>query len=65
MHLYIHDSTYQCLSYTHEQDIASAHGEMGSRIDPSWWTHSAISCSSQCSTTGVAKAILYAIQSVG
>ena len=25
---------------------------MGRWIDPSWWTHWAISCSSQCSTTG-------------
>ena len=31
--------------------IAFAHGEMGRRIDPSWWTHWAISCSSQCPTT--------------
>ena len=30
-----------------------AHGAMGRRIDPSWWTHSALSRSSQCSTTGV------------
>ena len=32
---------------------AFAHGAMGYRIDPSWWTHWAISHSSQCSTTGV------------
>ena len=34
---------------------AFAHGAMGRRIDHSWWTHSAISCSSQCSMTGVKK----------
>ena len=32
-----------------------AHGVMGHRIDPSWWTHWAIFHSSQCSTTGVTK----------
>ena len=37
-----------------------AHGVMGRWIDPSW-THWAISCSSQCSTTGVTKVILCAI----
>ena len=31
---------------------AFAHGAMGSRIYPSWWTHWAISRSSQCSMTG-------------
>ena len=45
---------------------AFAHGAMGRRIDPSWgeplW---AISRSSQCSTTGVTKAMLCAILSVG
>ena len=34
---------------------AFAHGVMGRRIDPSWWTHYAISRSSQCSTTGVTR----------
>ena len=29
------------------------HGAMGHRIDPSWWTHSSISHSSQCSTPGM------------
>ena len=32
---------------------AFAHGAMGCRIDPSWWTHRAISYSSQCSMTGM------------
>ena len=31
---------------------------MGRQIDPSWWTHRAISCSSQCSTTAVTKAVV-------
>ena len=31
---------------------AFAHGAMGCRIDPSWWTYWAISCSSRCSTNG-------------
>ena len=34
----------------------SAHGVIGHQINPSWWTHWAISHSSQCSTTGVTKA---------
>ena len=31
---------------------AFAHGAMDRRIDPSWLTHLAISCSNHCSTTG-------------
>ena len=42
-----------------------AHGAMGHQIDPSWWTHLAISRSSQCSTTGVTKAEVCDILSVG
>ena len=38
---------------------AFAHGAIGRRIDPSWWTHCAISRSSPCSTTGVTKAVRY------
>ena len=38
-----------------------AHGSMGHLIDRSW----AISHSSQCSTTGVTKAVVCAILSVG
>ena len=34
---------------------------MGHRIDPSWWTHWAISCSSQCSMTCVTRAVLYVL----
>ena len=30
---------------------AFTHRVMGQWIDPSWWTHRAVSCSSQCSTT--------------
>ena len=41
-----------------------AHGAMCRRIDPSWWTHWAISCSSQCSTTGVTKAVVCVILSM-
>ena len=37
------------------------HGAMGRRIDPSW----AISRSNQCSTTGVTKAVVCIILSVG
>ena len=40
---------------------AFAHGALGRRIDPSW----GISRSSQCSTTGVTKAVVCAILSVG
>ena len=42
-----------------------AHGAMGRRIDPSSWTHEAISHPSQCSMTGVTKAVACAILSVG
>ena len=38
---------------------AFAHVAMGRRIDPSWWTHWTISHSSQCSTMGVTKVMLY------
>ena len=44
---------------------AFAHGAMGHRIDPSWWTHWAISRSSQYHTTGVTKAVVCVILSVG
>ena len=44
---------------------AFAHGAMGRRIDPSWWNHLAISCSSQCFTTGVTKAVACVIMSLG
>ena len=42
-----------------------AHGAMGRRIDPSWWTHWPLSRSSQCPTTGVSKAVVCVILSVG
>ena len=35
------------------------------QINPSWWTHWAILYSIQCSTTGIIKAAVYAILSVG
>ena len=44
---------------------AFTQGVMGRRIDPSWWTHSAISRSSQCSMTDVTKAVLCIILSPG
>ena len=44
---------------------AFAHGAMGRRIDPLWSIHLTISRSSQCSTTGVTKAVVCAILSVG
>ena len=37
---------------------ALAYGVMARQIDLSWWTHRAISRSSQCSTTGVRKAVI-------
>ena len=43
---------------------AFAHGAIGRGIDPSWWTHWAISRSSQCPTTGVTKAVVCVILSV-
>ena len=39
---------------------AFAHGAIDHQINPSWWTHGAICCSSQCSTTGVTKAVVCA-----
>ena len=42
---------------------AFTHDAMGRRIDPSWWTYWAISRSSQCSTTGVTKAVVCVILS--
>ena len=44
---------------------ALAHRAMGHWIDPSWWTLWTISCSSKSSTTGVTKAVVCVIQSVG
>ena len=51
----------------------SSHGAMGRQIDPSWggpielflFFSSIFSRSSQCSTTGVTKAVVCAILSVG
>ena len=43
---------------------ALAYGAMGRRIDASWWTHSAISRSRQCSTSVVTKALLCDILSM-
>ena len=42
-----------------------AHGVMGRRIDPSWGEPIELSRSSQCSTTGVTKAVICAILYVG
>ena len=44
---------------------AFAHGAMGRRIHPSRWPYRAISRSSQCSTTGVTKAVVCVILSKG
>ena len=69
--------TFENICATHENEVlntlvirwsvvrALAHGAMGRRIDPSWWTHRAISRSSQCTTTGLTKAMVRAILSVG
>ena len=54
-----------CLARCSSVVRAFAHGAMGRRIDPSWWTHRSISRSSQCSTTGVTKAVVGVILSVG
>ena len=40
---------------------AFAHGTMDRRIDPSWWTHWAISCSSQCSMTDIRPDMCYPV----
>ena len=44
---------------------AFAHGAMGCWIDPAWWTHWAISRSRHCPMTGVTKAVVCIILSVG
>ena len=44
---------------------AFAYGVRDRRINPSWWTHWAISRSSRCSTTVAAKAVVCVILSVG
>ena len=43
---------------------AFSHGAMGRQIDPSWWTHWAIYCSSHAPSTGVTKVVIYVILSV-
>ena len=58
---FLHTMGARCSSVVN----AFAHGAMGRRIDPSWWTHWAISRSSQCSTAGVTKVVLCVILSVG
>ena len=51
------------INHIHNDDFCSgflgvfANGVMGRRINTSWWTHCAVSRSSQCSTTGVTKAV--------
>ena len=44
---------------------AFAHGAMDRRIDPSWWAHRAIYSTIQYSMTGVTKAVVCAVLSVG
>ena len=43
---------------------AFAHGAMGRRIDPLWWTHCAIYHTTQCATTGLTKAVVCVILSL-
>ena len=43
---------------------SSAYGAMGHQICPFWWTHWAISRSSQCSMTDITKAAVCAILSI-
>ena len=54
-------SNILCAS-SHRQ--AFAHGAMGCRDDPLYWTHWTISLSSQCSLTGVTKTVVCIILSV-
>ena len=72
----LHDFTTSCLPniFSVQDSLHStfllpnfsfAHGAMDGRIDPSWWAHWTISRSSHCSTTGVTKAVVCAILSVG
>ena len=58
---------YSVLVSTNQQEMVKsfAQGMMDYLIDPSWWTHSAISHSSQCSTTGVTKDMVCAVMSMG
>ena len=43
---------------------AYVHDVMCCLIDSSWWTNKVISHSIQCSTTGITKAVVYAILSM-
>ena len=43
---------------------AFACGAIGRQIDPSWWTYITISHSSQCSMTGVTKAVVFVCYSI-
>ena len=47
-----------CFCFFHHCAGVFAHGVMGHQLNPSLWPHCAISCSSQCSTTGVTKAMV-------
>ena len=60
MYVCIYANMYVCM-YVY---LCMYHGAMGRRIDPSWWTHWAISRSSQCPTTGVTKTVVCVILSV-
>ena len=51
--------SYQRLIHLHKK--APAHGAMGRRIDPSWWTLSSISRSSRWYMTGITKAACYPV----
>ena len=49
------------LRLIHLHKKAPAHGAMGHRIDPSWWTLSSISRSNRWYMTGITKAVCYPV----
>ena len=64
----VNSQCYNLTAKIREQDFFGkvfVHGAMGHLINPSRWTHWAISCFSQCSTTGIPKAVVCAILSMG
>ena len=57
----LHSFNIYCGAICSSAVRAFAYVTVGRQIDPSWWTHLAISRSSQCSRTGVTKAVICVI----
>ena len=57
--------THEMVAAAFLSHSVSTCGVLGHQINPSWWTHGAISHSSQISMTGVTNTVGFAILSVG